>query len=97
MGVSSGPSGLLLEPLLGFETLAGPDGKPLASRFKEVEKAVAVSGSNLVLRLKKPCAPLLSILAAYCPAKRFVFFFRVYNDYFRTKHKGAQSLEFNHI
>lgn len=64
---SSGPTGLLLEPLLGFETLAGPDGKPLAARFKEVEKAVTIEGSNLVLRLKKPCAPLLSILAAYCP------------------------------
>lgn len=64
---ASGPSFLLLEPLLGVTSLAGPGGKPDASLFKQAEEAVRVEDGAVVLRLKKPYAPLLSILAAFCP------------------------------
>ncbi len=64
---ASGPSFLLLEPLLGASSLSGPNGKPKAGIFKEADQAVRVEGGAVVLRLKKPYAPLLSVLAAFCP------------------------------
>ena len=71
---ASGPSTLLLEPLLGVFSVTGPDGKPLPGIFKEAEKAVTIEAGALVLKLKKPAAPLLSILAGFCPvvSKSFV-------------------------
>lgn len=62
-----GSSGLLLEPLLGRSTVRGPDGKPDSAVFDELDKAVALEGGALVLRLKKPFAPLLSVLAGFAP------------------------------
>jgi peptide/nickel transport system substrate-binding protein len=67
---ASGPSFLLLEPLLGKPSLAGPDQTAATLResiYEEVDQAVQIEGRNLVLRLKKPYAPLLSILSAFCP------------------------------
>ncbi len=67
MDRAGGPSLLLLEPILGVESALGEGGKPLPNLFKEAERAVSVDKGNLVIKLKKPCAPLLSILANYSP------------------------------
>lgn len=64
---ASGPSTLLLEPLLGVHTVQNADGVADPELYDEAEKAVRVEGGALVLRLKKPFAPLLSILAGFCP------------------------------
>lgn len=64
---ASGPSVLLLEPILGVQTVVGPDGKPLPDLYGQATRAVRVEGDNVVLRLKRPSAPLLSILAGFCP------------------------------
>jgi peptide/nickel transport system substrate-binding protein len=62
-----GPSALLLEPLIGRRTVAGPDGKPDPEAFELADKAVSVEGGAIVLRLQKPFAPLLSVLAGFAP------------------------------
>ncbi|MBI4372035.1 MAG: hypothetical protein HY552_07035 [Elusimicrobia bacterium] len=63
-----GPSALLLEPLIGRRRAAGPDGRPDPAVFDAADKAVSIEGGALVLRLKKPFAPLLSVLAGFAPA-----------------------------
>ncbi|MBI5631181.1 MAG: ABC transporter substrate-binding protein [Elusimicrobia bacterium] len=65
MDRSSGPSFLLLEPILGRQNLAGPDGRPDPEAFAEADRALRIEGGALVVRLKEPYAPLLSILAGY--------------------------------
>jgi len=57
-----GPSNLLLEGLLGVRNTneAPPD-----VIFGLADKAIAIEGGALVLRLKKPFAPLLGILANF--------------------------------
>lgn len=58
-----GPSSLLLEPLTGRRSALGPDGKPDPEVYDLVDKALSVEGGALVVRLPKPFAPLLSVLA----------------------------------
>jgi peptide/nickel transport system substrate-binding protein len=60
---AGGPSFLLQEPLLGVSTL----GKPEPKWYKEAAAAVTIEAGALVLKLKKPHAPLMGILAAFCP------------------------------
>ncbi len=67
MDRAGGPSPLLLEPLLGRSTVAGPDGRPDPAAYDEAARAVSIEGGALVLRLKKPFAPLLAVLADYAP------------------------------
>jgi peptide/nickel transport system substrate-binding protein len=62
-----GPSSLLLEPLTGRSAVRGPDGKPDPAVFDLADEAVSVEGGAVVLRLKKPFAPLLSVLAGFAP------------------------------
>jgi peptide/nickel transport system substrate-binding protein len=62
-----GPSGLILPPLLGRKTVAGPDGRPDPAVFELADKAVSVEGGAVVLRLQRPFAPLLSVLAGFAP------------------------------
>ncbi|HXT01736.1 MAG TPA: ABC transporter substrate-binding protein, partial [Elusimicrobiota bacterium] len=62
-----GPSSLLLEPLIGRRTVAGPDGRPDPEAYALADKAVAIEGGAIVLRLKRPFAPLLSVLAGFAP------------------------------
>ena len=62
-----GPSSLLLQPLLGRGTVLGPGGKPDPAVFDELDKAVVLEGGALVLRLKKPFEPLISVLAGFAP------------------------------
>jgi peptide/nickel transport system substrate-binding protein len=69
-----GPSSLLLEPLTGRRTVAGPDGRPDPEVYELADKAVSIEGDAVVLRLKRPFAPLLSVLAGFAPvvSKAFV-------------------------
>ncbi len=62
--VSGGPSSLLLEPILGISSTRNEKGDIIVD-FKDVEKAVRVEGDNLVITLKRPFAPFLSIVARW--------------------------------
>ncbi len=57
-----GPSNLLLYGLLGVRKT---DALPPDQIFDRADKAVSIEGGALVLRLKKPFAPLLGILANF--------------------------------
>lgn len=69
-----GPSTLLLRPLTGRSSAALPDGTPDPSVFDLLDEAVSEEGGALVVRLKTPFAPLLSVLAGSAPivSKSFV-------------------------
>ena len=67
MDRASGPSYLLLEPILGVSSTLGEDGKPDERLWDAADRAVSVEGGAVVLRLQKPYAPLLSILASWPP------------------------------
>ena len=62
--VSSGPSSLLLEPILGVSSTRADNGEYTVT-FEEAAKAVRVDGDNVVITLKRPFAPFLSILARW--------------------------------
>lgn len=62
--ISGGPSSLLLEPILGISSTRNAQGEIVVD-FKDVEKAVRVSGNSVVITLKRPFAPFLSILARW--------------------------------
>lgn len=64
---AAGPSALLMEPLLGYPSTRGDDGKLLPNVWEDVNKAVSLQGDKLILRLPRPYAPLLSILASWAP------------------------------
>lgn len=63
----AGPSAILLEPLLGVHSTRDSRGRLREGLFRDAVKAVSVEGDSLVLRLPKPFAPLLSILAQWAP------------------------------
>ena len=69
---------LLLEPILGISSTRDNEGKIVVD-FKEVSRAVRVEGNNLVITLKQPFAPFLSI-----PAPDFaeICIFRYFCDFF---------------
>lgn len=62
--VSGGPSNLLLEPILGVPSTRNENGELILS-FKDADKAIQVQGDNVVIRLKKPFAPFLPIIARW--------------------------------
>jgi len=62
-----GASGLLLEPLAGRKTTLGADGAPDPAVYDLIDRAVSIEGGALVLRLQKPFAPLLAVLAGFAP------------------------------
>ena len=62
--ISGGPSSLLLEPILGISSTRDDQGNVVVD-FKEADKAVRVEGNNLIITLKRPFAPFLSILARW--------------------------------
>jgi peptide/nickel transport system substrate-binding protein len=64
---ASGPSGLLLEPLLGYESTRDAKGVLNRQAFHDAVRAVEVDRDFLVLKLPRPFAPLLSILASWAP------------------------------
>ncbi|MEK7656240.1 MAG: ABC transporter substrate-binding protein, partial [Elusimicrobiota bacterium] len=63
----AGPAANLLEPLLGLHSTRDAQGRVREGLFRDAAKAVSVEGDRLVLRLPKPFAPLLSILAQWAP------------------------------
>ncbi len=69
--ISGGPSSLLLEPILGLTSTRDEKGNIIVD-FKEAEKAIQVQGDKVVIRLKKPFAPFLAVIARWgyiTPAK----------------------------
>ncbi|HVE13933.1 MAG TPA: ABC transporter substrate-binding protein [Elusimicrobiota bacterium] len=62
----AGPSFVLLEPLLGYASTR-EGGKPKPAAFDDAAKAVRVEGDSVVLTLKRPFAPLLTVLATWAP------------------------------
>lgn len=60
---AGGPSSLLLEPILGMASTR-KDGK-IDVDFADVEKAIRVDGDDVVVTLKDPFAPFLSIMARW--------------------------------
>lgn len=59
-----GPSSLLLEPILGM-TRTRDDKGNLVLKFSDLERAVQVRGNNVVVTLKEPFGPFLSIMALW--------------------------------
>ena len=59
-----GPSSLLLEPILGVSSTRGKDGK-LQVTYAQAAAAVTVDGDAVVVRLKDPFGPFLSIMARW--------------------------------
>ncbi|UPT72888.1 MAG: ABC transporter substrate-binding protein [Elusimicrobiota bacterium] len=64
---AAGPSSLLMEPLLGYASTRGDDTKILPTVWADTQKAVSTQGDKLILRLPKPYAPILTILASWGP------------------------------
>ena len=62
--VAGGPSSLLLEPILGISSTRDEQGN-IVLDFKDAERAVRVEGDNVVITLRRPFAPFLSILARW--------------------------------
>ncbi len=62
--ISGGPSSLLLEPVLGITSTRNEKGEIVVD-FKEAAQAVQVQGDKVVVKLKKPFAPFLSIVARW--------------------------------
>lgn len=59
-----GPSSLLLQPILGADSTRDASGKIVVD-FKKLEKAIRVEGDSLVIRLPRPFAPFLSVMARW--------------------------------
>jgi peptide/nickel transport system substrate-binding protein len=64
---ASGPSGLLLEPLLGYASTRDAKGVLNKRAFHDAVRAVEVERDELILKLPRPYAPLLTILASWAP------------------------------
>ena len=64
---AAGPSPLLLEPLVGASSTRDEHDALRPRVWEDVDRAVSVRGDSLVLRLPRPYAPLLSILATWSP------------------------------
>ncbi len=62
--VSGGPSSLLLEPILGVSSTRDEQGN-ISLDFKDAENAVRVEDDKVIITLKRPFAPFLSILARW--------------------------------
>ncbi len=61
---AGGPASLLLEPILGVGSTRDATGK-IQVRFEDVESAIRVQGDRVIVRLKRPFAPFLSIMARW--------------------------------
>lgn len=62
--VSGGPSSLLLEPILGTPSTRDENGN-ITIDFKDVQNAVKAEGNSVIIKLKAPFAPFLSIMARW--------------------------------
>mgnify|MGYP001570520273 FL=1 len=61
---AGGPSALLLEPILGIASTRDSAGA-ITLDFADADKAVRLEGDTLVIRLPRPFAPFLSIMARW--------------------------------
>lgn len=61
---AGGPASLLLEPILGVGGTRDVAGR-LQVRFEDADRAVRVEGDKVIVRLKRPFGPFLSILARW--------------------------------
>lgn len=61
---AAGPGSLLLEPILGVPSTRDASGRIQIS-FDDASRAVQVQGDKVIIRLKKPFAPFLSIMARW--------------------------------
>ncbi len=61
----AGPSSLLLEPILGDPATRDAGGKLKPNVFKDADKAVRVSGDNVVITLPRADASILTLLASW--------------------------------
>ncbi len=59
-----GPASLLLEPVFGVASSRGKDGRIRLTK-KQIDCAVEIEGNKLVVNLKRPFAPFLSIIARW--------------------------------
>ncbi|NLH39252.1 MAG: ABC transporter substrate-binding protein [Elusimicrobia bacterium] len=64
MDVSGGPSALFLEPVFGVTSIRNKNGN-IAITKDEFLNAIKVDGDNVIIKLKKPFAPFLSIVARW--------------------------------
>lgn len=64
---AGGPSGLLLEPMLGLETTRDAGGTLKPGVFEAADAAIQVQGGGVVFTLVEPFAPFLEILATFSP------------------------------
>ena len=64
---AAGPSSLVSEPLMGYASTRDEAGKLLPTVWEDVNKAISLRGNDLIIRLPKPYAPLLTILASWAP------------------------------
>lgn len=64
MDIPGGPSSLFLEPIFGITSIRDENGNIRITK-KEFEQAIKVEGDKLIIRLKKPFAPFLSIVARW--------------------------------
>lgn len=62
--ISGGPSSLFLEPIFDFSSTRDEKGNIILS-FKELQNRVYSDGQNLIVKLKKPFAPFLAIMARW--------------------------------
>jgi peptide/nickel transport system substrate-binding protein len=62
---ASGPSFILLEPLLGYASTRDAKGVLNPAAFADASRAVRLDGQTVVVSLPRPYAPLLSILATW--------------------------------
>lgn len=61
---AGGPAVLLLEPILGISSTRDNAGAP-AVKFDDAAKAVTTDGDTVVIKLKYPFAPFMSIMARW--------------------------------
>jgi len=67
MDRAAGPSSLLLEPLVGYSSTRDERGQIKPRVWEDAARAVSLQGEKLILRLPRPYAPLLTILASWSP------------------------------
>ena len=61
---SGGPSSLLLEPILGLTSTRDDKGN-LILKYADLTRAIRAQGNNVIITLKEPFGPFLSILAQW--------------------------------
>ena len=64
---AAGPSGMLLEPLLGYESTRDAKGILNKLSFRDAARAVEADRNFIVLKLPRPFSPLVSVLAGWAP------------------------------